>query len=115
MANAPRKTVSLAAMLFRVNHYNRQHTLSSADFRRGQNRLLADMLHATGNYAGFGFLSAKNVPRGEKPGVRYDEKGSPLFDDCDDSRVVFYASRTLEEEYRALCAEHEAEEKARAA
>ena len=61
----------------------------SAGIRDGMATVLGEVLHATGNYAGFGYLTQEQVPTGEKPGIiRGEEPNENQFPD--DSRRFYY-------------------------
>lgn len=62
-------------------------SLVTADLREGFIVALEQVLHDTGNYRGYRYLTVKEVPDGHKPGIRY-EAGAPAhsFDDCDSTR-----------------------------
>jgi hypothetical protein len=62
------RTIKIAKLIEMVNRSNRDSTCS-AGVREGWNSLLGEVLHATDNYAGFGYLSATEVPKGEEPGI----------------------------------------------
>jgi hypothetical protein len=90
--NSKRTTVDVKALVEEVNYRNRESTCS-AEVRDGWNSLLEEVLMSTKNYAGFGWLSAKEVPAGERPGIVWsgegtDNIGTPSFPD--DSRRVYY-------------------------
>jgi hypothetical protein len=89
---AKRKTIDVLFLLDKVNDRNRLSTCP-ADIREGWNSLLEEVLHSTGNYAGFGYLSANDVPEGEKPGISHDGDFTPRFPD--ETRRVYYTSPSL--------------------
>ena len=89
-----RKTVRITDMIDNVNRKNENSTCSS-DVRRGWNGLLADVLHATGMYAGFGYLREGHVPEGHKPGIIFDSSPEHKHEYPDESRVFYYYSRKL--------------------
>jgi hypothetical protein len=77
-------------------------SVSEKQYRKGMMFLLEDVLHETGNYRGFQYLSSASVPNFCKPGTRatlasvvkykdgqphpnYDER----FKDTDETRVVY--------------------------
>ena len=62
---------------------------------------LETVLHETGNYKGYGYLTRNDVPAGELPGINTDEEGNVLpydpqngdnrrFNNCDDTRRYYY-------------------------
>lgn len=88
-----RKTFSVKELIGTVNHRNRVSTCSE-DTRRGWNSILADILHKTGNYQGFGYLEQHEVPEGQKPGIIKGEGDQP-HQFPDESRVFYYQSFKL--------------------
>jgi hypothetical protein len=62
------KTIKVVDIIARVNARNRCSTCP-AETRQGWNSLLEEVLAATDNYAGFGYLKETEVPRGEQPGI----------------------------------------------
>jgi hypothetical protein len=61
--------------------------------------VMDNVLHATGNYAGFNYLTELQVPVGEKPGVvqvasRLKDH-SPIWAFPDESRRFFYPSSKI--------------------
>lgn len=100
---AQRKTIEVAWILDKANHYLATTTVNEG-LRRGVASLLETILHETGNYAGFGPLTETQVPAGQKPGIRYYglsdipeygyEPGQRFFD-CDDSRRCYIKHRKL--------------------
>jgi hypothetical protein len=52
----------------------------------GQIVLLESILHSTGNYSGFRYLSKQEVPDGQKPGINDDY----TFDNTDPLRRHYY-------------------------
>jgi hypothetical protein len=82
----PRKTIKIADLVALVNRHNRESTCQS-DVRHGWNALLEDVLHGADAYAGFGYLSAAEVPPGHQPGI----VGEPdHFSFPDESRRRYY-------------------------
>ena len=67
-----RKSIRVSELVREVNRLNRESTCEPA-MRAGWNDLLAHVLHETGNYSGFGYLEARDVPAGEKPGIIRDD------------------------------------------
>ena len=66
----PRKTASIAQILFDVNQKNLLSTCS-AEVRQGWNSMVASILMAADLYTGFGYLGAENLPEGQAPGIRF--------------------------------------------
>lgn len=95
-----RKTVDVGSVLDFVNGILASPVSGQEDLRRGATLVLEHVLHESGNYNGFRYLSEDEVPDTAKPGIR---KG-PLVstDDCmdrfkntDSTRRKYYASSAL--------------------
>lgn len=67
-----RKTCPVVDVIKLVNDQNRFSTCHPL-IREGWNTLLESILHDTGNYKGYGYLYAKDVPEGENPGIAGEE------------------------------------------
>ena len=101
---AKRKTVTVKALVERVNRMNKESTCSR-EIRQGWNELLESVLHETGNYRGYGYCQKEDVPAGAAPGVRYetDARGHRVpcadyterFRDCDDTRRRYNGPPTV--------------------
>ena len=65
----PRKTTRIVSLIKYVNRRNEWSTCPS-DVRNGWNTLLEQILHSSGNYAGFRYLQVSEVPPGEQPGIQ---------------------------------------------
>lgn len=88
-----RKTVNVVEMIEWTNRRNRESTCS-AEIRKGWNTALEEILHLTGNYAGFGYLTVDQVPPGQLPGViRGATPKEVTFPD--ESRVFYYTHSRL--------------------
>ena len=93
-----RKTIAVAEMTRRVNEML-VHGYSSREERHGMIQVLENMLFATGNYRGYRYLSKREVPAGELPGINLDTAGNPLSDqlerfrNTDGTRVEYYVER----------------------
>jgi len=89
-----RQTVNVKAIIEKVNQFNATSKVS-ADIRHGQNVLAETILHAANAYAGFGYLTAANVPAGELPGIIYGDRAGNGSDNQypDESRIFFYTSK----------------------
>ena len=85
-----KKTFRLADLVDKVNERNRLSTCSP-EVRKGWNSLCESLLLESDVYAGFNYLSEKDVPKGHEPGIRTDEQGNKTFPD--ESRVFFYPPR----------------------
>lgn len=88
-----RKTVSVENIKLMINHIL-ANGYDTPDTRLGQIVLVESILHETGNYKGFRYLLANEVPEGELPGIRYGEEGIlpyPVrFENTDSTRICFY-------------------------
>ena len=84
---AEKKTAHIAFIRENINNRNKKSTCSP-DVRHGWNELLTTILMEYDAYHGFGYLTAKDVPQGHKPGIAKDENGEKIFPD--ESRVFFY-------------------------
>ena len=87
-----RKTVSVGEMLFRANCFLERSPKEQVGERRGTFGLMETMLHATGNYAGFGYLEQKAIP---------SSTGVQEWDLGDESRVFFYVATAIKADYNA--------------
>lgn len=84
-----RKTVSVGEMLFRANTFMVRSAKEQVGERKGTFGLMETMLHATGNYCGFGYL--------EHTTSVVDDK--TVHDLGDESRVFFYVGTALRADY----------------
>lgn len=66
----PRKTASIAQMLFDLNQRN-IHSTCSAEVRQGWNSMLSSILMAADVYSGYGYIGTSDLPAGEKPGIKF--------------------------------------------
>lgn len=85
----PRQTVSVAKMLWHANYYMKHSLDANVGERRGTQATTDQMLHMSGNYAGFGYLNMKPNRQGMSPIIP------------DESRVFFYVANGLRAEYNA--------------
>lgn len=96
-----RKTVEISSLVDYVNGILAAETddAQSRDLRFGAILALEHALHSTGNYAGFRYLTNKELPAHIKPGVRYDANGileyPERFNDTDDTRRQYAAKCEL--------------------
>lgn len=80
----PRKTVAVADLLTAANTalaHTDTFGIATVDYRRGIASMLEHVLHATGNYRGFRYLSADDLPAGVPPGIIRDADGHHVFPD----------------------------------
>ena len=88
-----RKTISVSSLKQKVNKMLALSTGRHSE-RFGMIQVLESILHETGNYRGFRYLTEREVPTGELPGINVDDKG-PLddilarFQDTDCTRVEY--------------------------
>ena len=93
-----RKTIAVAEMTRRVNGML-VHGYSSREERHGMCQVLENMLFATGNYRGYRYLSKREVPAGELPGINLTAEGEPhpdyqeRFHNTDGTRVEYSVER----------------------
>ena len=66
-----KKTVTVESLKIAINEVLKTSTCSS-DIRQGQMNVLENVLHSTGNYHGFQYLSKDKVPEGELPGINWE-------------------------------------------
>lgn len=90
---AKRKTIDVKYLVATVNEALR---VSATDHktRLGMIVLLENVLHETGNYRGYRYLTISEVPDGHKPGVQYC-LGEPLpypdrFYNTDSTRIQYH-------------------------
>lgn len=72
-------TVRISDLVNDVNERNSKSTCTP-EMRRGWNLLLEGILHNADNYHGYRFLSQREVPEGELPGIAGTE-GKYTFPD----------------------------------
>ena len=77
---ARRKTFDVDQLRISVNS-RLAGSVCSADVRSGMCSILEEVLHDTGNYRGFGYLTATEVPRGHLPGIIRDGENSVFPDE----------------------------------
>lgn len=90
--SAPRKTINVDRVKELVNNVCLMSAKEKKDVRQGSMNILEAILHETGNYRGFSYLS--DVIDGQ-PGVRHDANGILLpyperFENTDPTRVRYY-------------------------
>lgn len=93
-----RKTFSVDKFRTKVNESlcNSHMYEHARSWRLGLIGALEFVLHSTGNYKGYGYLTARELPTGEKPGINMTPDGSVTlpyperFADTDDSRRYYY-------------------------
>lgn len=74
------------------DHINRQLTTDdyfNRDHRQGLLNTLETVLHQTGNYHGFRYLTKEEIPVNQLPGI-YWINNNPVFDNTDPTRVHYY-------------------------
>jgi len=90
-----RKTFEVEAVLDHVNNMLKTNYWSK-ETRIGMFLVLENILHNTGNYNGFRYLSNLEVGDGMLPGVRFDEETRLIltyperFENTDDTRREYY-------------------------
>lgn len=71
-----RKTFDVNNLRIVVNNML-EHSTCSRDIRWGMMTVLEHVLHETGNYRGFRYLEAHEVPAGELPGIVHGTSSKP--------------------------------------
>jgi hypothetical protein len=89
----PRKTVKIEKIIEMGNKVLMNDT-HDPEFRSGVKLMLENILHESGTYRGFRFLTQEEVPQGEAPGIHYED-GLPApyperFENTDSTRVKFF-------------------------
>lgn len=86
-----RKTVDVAALKAEVNEMLASST-TSPNVRLGMCTVLENVLMSTGNYKGFGYLTADMMPNvNGLPGMHIDANGKVITDrETDDTRRYYY-------------------------
>ena len=86
----PRKTIKIASIVGKCNEF----LLNTADEMKLERDALMmfvfDILHETGNYKGFRYLSVEDMAEsdnGKSVGIVYLENGDPDFTDSDNTRI----------------------------
>lgn len=93
-----RKTFSVEELRSRVNHSLAENYPyeGGRQYRHGLIDALEFVLHSTGNYKGYRYLTSRELPEGVKPGIHMTpDRIEPLpyperFADTDDSRRFYY-------------------------
>ena len=85
-----RKTFKVEDLVKVVNH-NLCNGGDTADTRIGMIALIEQVLHDSGNYKGYRYLTQAEIPSPHKPGIHVDVNGDILpypnrFKDTDDTR-----------------------------
>lgn len=65
-----RKTLDVEEFKNRINHLLKV-SVCSPDTRQGLINALEDVLHSTGNYRGFSYLTGSEVPKDQLPGINH--------------------------------------------
>ena len=96
----PRKTIEVEKIKAKVNHYLKHSEDHRQEGRIASSTLLEIILHETGNYRGFNYLSKVDMEaskHGTVPGINTDrERGAESmtmeerFEGCDESRRYYY-------------------------
>lgn len=90
-----RKNVSVEAIKANVNRMIAESTCN-AEGRMGMLKILESILHETGNYKGFCYLTVNEVPHGHLPGINLDQYGEHMEDyekrflNTDKTRVFYF-------------------------
>ncbi len=86
-----RKTFNVEEVRIMINEILAVSTCSP-DIRKGQMNVLEHVLHSTGNYRGYAYLTADQVPSGQLPGINWGHVGDyeASFFNTDNTRVVYF-------------------------
>lgn len=87
-----RKTYPIKDLVAKANKAFRAEG-GTVEGRRAIFGIVSAVLHDTGNYAGFNYLTARDLPAGVKPGIRHDNPQDKWFDDTDNTRVQLWLPR----------------------
>jgi hypothetical protein len=88
-----RKTIRVETVIDWANHYLATSDDQCSERRRGVLMMLDMILHETGNYQGYRYIT--NLETDHTPGVRYDENTGELlnyaerFENTDRTRVQY--------------------------
>ena len=92
----PRKTLRVRETVLMLNEMLKDST-GSADFRDGICTAIEHVLHSTGNYCGFRYLEAVEVPYGHAPGIYWHSlTKDPIFTNTDASRRHYFMPPMIE-------------------
>lgn len=84
---AARKTIRVEDFVKKMNEKLAEDTMG-VEYRLAVTHIVEQMLHDTGNYKGFGFLTQSEVPCGEKPGI--NANGPDAFINTDKTRRIYF-------------------------
>ena len=87
--NKSRKTFNVGEILFKANYFLEHSKPEQVGERKGTRGLIESILHASGNYCGYGLL--------EHTTERVD--GELIHHLGDESRVVYYLSNAVRADY----------------
>lgn len=76
-----KKTISVQAIKDDINKALKNSDYLTPDYRQGLISCVENVLHSTGNYNGFRYLTEDEVPKGEQPGINYDIMTDLPFED----------------------------------
>jgi len=88
-----RKTVKVVDLVVRANDFLLHSPDDDTGARKGVCHFVETMLHDSGNYKGFNYLTArdmKNSFNGETPGIHEGESDDKKFEGTDRYRVYYY-------------------------
>jgi len=84
-----RKTIDIEKIVELVNATN-SCEVSTKEQRNAVSFLLEDILHETGNYQGFRYLTSCDLPEGIEPGIVFDKSGEHNHVYPDPSRIQYF-------------------------
>jgi hypothetical protein len=95
---ARRKTINVDSITATINDMIRLST-GTSDHRQGLLAAIETILHETGNYKGFRYLTQNEVPAGHLPGINIShidgqhlENYDARFENTDRTRVAYFLS-----------------------
>lgn len=92
----PRSTVKISELVHDVNKVLSKSEEYDVAERVTLSTFISNILHTSGNYKGFRYLTHEEVPEDARPGINVDENGQPLenYDDrffnTDRTRVEYF-------------------------
>lgn len=78
-----KKTINVQAMKDDINKALKNSEYVTPDYRQGLISCIENILHSTGNYNGFRYLSKDEVPDGEESGININVMTNLPFESMD--------------------------------
>ena len=92
-----KKTFNVKALKDDINISLKMSEYVTPDYRQGLISCIENILHRTGNYSGFRYLSKDEVPDGEQPGININvitnlpfESMDMKFSNTDETRRYYF-------------------------